>query len=311
MKINLNFITSFVAGTLSTFFFIVFFKPIFLVPQNSSNKNDGTTPKVGKQNNKKKTAECDQDCVMSVLNRLISGKNLSYEYGPNVRNIEGQNVAKYISDKPAQTTKIEATLKTLKSQNDRDSILYVLAHLPLEQSIPIAQRLLTSSNRLDQFDGLYLLTSANSRGATVKDQLSNTINNSDYFKVVIKAITLMSEYYPDFLEDASKKRLNSFISDHTNKRSQTKALITKARLFNTNDDVKRDIITALTSKSHYYQKAGLIALDYVTNRQNRDLLVVHWTYSDALKEIITSIANDESAAAQNRVKALNLMIQHY
>jgi len=310
MKTKLHSIIYGVAVSLLTLLFVYIFQPSFLIKSESHDQI--IIDDVVEKTSLKKELECDSTCVDRVVANLISGENLSYRNGLSIKRVEGEKAALYLLNHPEKVVEIEQTLKRLDGQDDRDSILFVFSNFPTKKIIQIAERLLSSSSKVkNQSDGLSLLTFALEKGEPIDRQLEDIIKNTEDIGVAIKAIKIMSEAYPSQVEEASSWRLNQLIADESNERNQSKALLIKVRLFKSNDNIKRNIISALESQSIIYREAGIRALDDVLNRQSKGVIDGDWKSDTQLKAIIENIANDINEKPRPRTEALNLIRRHF
>ena len=260
----------------------------------------------------KKEYECDPACVDRVVANMISGDNLSYRNGLAIKRVEGEKAAVYLLNNPEKMFEIEQTLKRLDGQDDRDSILFVFSSLPAKQIMQIAERLLSSNDKIkNQSDGLSLLTHALQKGEKIDTQLTSIIKNTKDISIAIKAIKIMSETYPEQIEQASSERLNKLIANVDDEKNQSKALLIKVRLFESNNNIKNDIVNALNSESVFFRESGIRALDNVLNRQSKGIIKVEWKSDSQLKTTIENIANNTNEKPRARIEALNLMRRHF
>jgi len=270
MKTQFRSIFNGVIICLITLLVVYIFQPSFLI-QKKHYDQVVVDDEVQNQNKVpvKKEYECDSACVDRVVANMISGDNLSYRNGLAIKRVEGEKAAVYLLNNPEKMFEIEQTLKRLDGQDDRDSILFVFSSLPAKQIMQIAERLLSSNDKIkNQSDGLSLLTHALQKGEKIDTQLTSIIKNTKDISIAIKAIKIMSETYPEQIEQASSERLNRLIANVDDEKNQSKALLIKVRLFESNNNIKNDIVNALNSESVVFRESGIRALDNVLNRQN-------------------------------------------
>lgn len=286
-------------------------QPNFLIQNKPSTGSEGrTTPQAKVQ--EKIVEECDSSCVDRVVTNMISGENLSYRNGLAIKRLEGEKASDYLLSNPEKIAAVERTLKKLDGQDDRDSILFVFSNFPAKQIVQIAERLLSSEDKIkDKSDGLFLLTQALKKGAVIEGQLQRVIKTEQNLSIVFKAISIMSEAYPTKLEEVSLERLDHLIINADNEVNQSKALLIKVRLFTVNDNIKGDIVNALNSTSAVLREAGIRGLDSVLNGQSKGRINGTWNTDSLLKKIIEKIANNTEEKPRIRVEALNLMRRHF
>ena len=266
------------------------------------------------KDNKNKDRRCDQACVLNVIERLKTNQNLRNEYGPNIQDYEALATAQYLKDKPELITEIEESLATITSQSERDSVVLVFSHLPVDQTVEISKRLMESGYSKAQIDGINMLYEASKQGAEIKQPIETLIKNDTDIRVVISAIKVLHITHPDEAEDITRERLNQILSDPKgNDRYQARALITKVQLFTTNDSIKKDIINGLKSKSRRIQAKGIQALDYVLNKQHEgsDDSADDWSNDSDLVAVVGSLANNEKVDPRNRREAANLIKRYF
>ena len=266
------------------------------------------------KDNKNKDRRCDQACILDVIERLKTNQNLRNEYGPNIQDYEALATAQYLKDKPELITEIEESLATITSQSERDSVVLVFSHLPVDQTVEISKRLMESGYSKAQIDGINMLYEASKQGAEIKQPIETLIKNDTDIRVVISAIKVLHITHPDEAEDITRERLNQILSDPKgNDRYQARALITKVQLFTTNDSIKKDIINGLKSKSRRIQAKGIQALDYVLNKQHEgsDDSADDWSNDSDLVAVVGSLANNEKVDPRNRREAANLIKRYF
>ena len=323
---NIKYICGFFMGAIFLGLLLMFFiKPSFLTSgsdvsernnvvqeQESSNLTQNNNQL---QNNEKKDRSCDQACVLDVIERLKTNQNLRNEYGPSMQDYEALATAQYLKDKPELITEIEESLATITSQSERDSVVLVFSHLPVDQTVEISKRLIESDYSKAQIDGIIMLYEASKQGAEVKQPLETLIKDDKDIKVVIEAIKILHRIHPDGAEDITRERLNQILSDPKgNDRHQARALITKVQLFTTNDSIKEDIINGLKSKSHRIQAKGIQALDYVLNKQHEgseEGSSDDWSNDSDLVAVVDNLANNEKVDPRNRREATSLIKRYF
>lgn len=313
MKTQFRSIFNGVIICLITLLVVYIFQPSFLI-QKKHYDQVVVDDEVQNQNKVpvKKEYECDSACVDRVVANMISGDNLSYRNGLAIKRVEGEKAAVYLLNNPEKMFEIEQTLKRLDGQDDRDSILFVFSSLPAKQIMQIAERLLSSNDKIkNQSDGLSLLTHALQKGEKIDTQLTSIIKNTKDISIAIKAIKIMSETYPEQIEQASSERLNRLIANVDDEKNQSKALLIKVRLFESNNNIKNDIVNALNSESVVFRESGIRALDNVLNRQKKGIIKGGWKSDSQLKATIENIANNTNEKPRARIEALNLIRRHF
>ena len=254
--------------------------------------------------------------MLDVIDRFKNNRDLRNEYGPNIRDIEAVETAKYLQDKPEIIAEIETSLAKITSQSERDAIITAFNHLPKEQMIEIAERLILTDYRKAMVDGVNMLYEASRKGSDVKSHLTDVIQNSKDSKSVFTAVRLLHVIMKDNnqseYEGIVKERLERFINDPNNKKNRARALDARIENFIITDETKEIIITALKSETPLVQFHGIIGLDHVFNKQyERKDPAFDWRQDANLKALLDSIVADETTDLENKREVLNVMLRNY
>ena len=231
-----------------------------------------------------------------------------------MQDYEALATAQYLKDKPELITELEESLAAITSQSERDSVVLVFNHLPVDQTVEISKRLIESGYSKAQIDGVIMLYEASKKGAEVNQPIETLIKDDKDVRVVIEAIKTLHRMHPDGPQNIARERLNQILSDPKgDDRDQARALITKVQLFTTNGSIKQDIINALKSKSRRIQAKGIQALDYVLHEQHEgsDDSAHDWSDDSDVVEAINSIANNEEIDPRNRRDATDLIKRYF
>ena len=318
---KIRYVCGFFVGAILLGLLLMFFiKPSFLLSGSDVSEKNNIVQEQQSTNliqdngqlkdSEKKGRYCDQVCVLDVIERIKTNQNLKNEYGPSMQDYEALATAQYLKDKPELITEIEESLAAITSQSERDSVVLVFNHLPVDQTVEISKRLIESGYRKAQIDGIIMLYEASKKGAEVKQPIETLIKDDKDVRVVIEAIKTLHRMHPDGPQNIARERLNQILSDPKgDDRDQARALITKVQLFTTNGSIKQDIINALKSKSRRIQAKGIQALDYVLHEQHEgsDDSTGDWSDDSDVVAAVDSIANNEEVDPRNRREATDLI----
>ena len=322
---KIRYVCGFFVGAILLGLLLMFFiKPSFLLSGSDVSEKNNIVEEQQSTNliqdngqlkdSEKKGRYCDQVCVLDVIERIKTNQNLKNEYGPSMQDYEALATAQYLKDKPELTTELEESLAAITSQSERDSVVLVFNHLPVDQTVEISKRLIESGYSKAQIDGVIMLYEASKKGAEVKQPIETLIKDDKDVRVVIEAIKTLHRMHPDGPQNIARERLNQILSDPKgDDRDQARALITKVQLFTTNDSIKQDIINGLKSKSRRIQAKGIQALDYVLHEQHEgsDDSAHDWSDDSDVVEAINSIANNEEIDPRNRRDATDLIKRYF
>ena len=315
MKTNLSILSGMIIGSILTVLAIFLIKPAFLNTDSSiavsDNEIHDSQELSSEEDSEDIEVPCDDNCVDTIIEDLIAGKNLSNEYGIAIRESNAIKAAKKLETQPETVEKILAKLRSLEGQDDRDAILFTFSYLPIEKIEKINQSLLSSENVQDRSDALSMVYHV----ANVSDKtvgiLRNVIKNDTNDELAIDAIQILADLHPDQVGDVSRQKLNQLLSSETPEELRSSALETKTHLFETNDEIKQDIMNALNSSEQRFREIGIQTLDSIMSRQSNGNAAGDWRSDEDIRKTIESIANNPNAAPFTRVEALNLMRRHY
>jgi len=330
MKINLNFLYGAFIGAFLMLLTLYLLKPDF-VSKNITQSNDIKNIKSVEQYHHDYDADeaqnnvndspfsseatqekCTQECVNKIISDMVSGENLGNNFGISISDQEAIETAKHLTNKPNTITAIRKTLSKLNGQDARDTILFALSHLPSEQLNDTINYLKNSKNKKDRADALSFIYTTANKITGAEDSLKERIKLESDPSIALNAIAALYSLDKNSVGNLSRRRLTELLKDpELNPEIRANSLVTKSRLFEINNDIRMDIIFALTSPIEEFQQAGIQVLDQILSKQSTGNAAGNWLNNTELKELVESIANDKKMNSFSRVEALNLIRRHY
>ena len=306
MKTNLSILSGMIIGSVLAVLATFLIQPAFLNTAVSGNSQELISKEL-----EPTEKQCDEICLNTIIDDLIAGTNLSDEYGIAISKENARKVAEKLQTQPETIKKITATLSSLKGRDDREAILFTFSYLPINQIERVIKNLLSSTEVEDRFDALGMIYNVENASDKTAAILQNVIQKDTDDELVIDAIQILFELRPDQVGNVSLQKLNQLLNPEIPAEIRSRALESKAHIFEANDEIKQDILSALNSSEQSYNETGLQLLDNIMNRQSNGETNGAWRSDASIRKIVEGIANDKSAAPLTRIEALHLMRRHY
>ena len=257
---------------------------------------------------------CDSTCRNTLRRKLKAGTSLTSEEAAAIRD-NAHSIAKLLASSPLELANLAQSLQqNEENDNGTQAAAYaVLSALDNSQKTKIATQLLATSNQEHRVVGIQLLAPSINNDANAAYELGQILTRDTDPNVLTTAINVASRV------DSSAATTQTIISSLTSvingaSPSSVKgsALLAKAKLVQSEQDVRDDVFRLLDSSSAQSQQFSLRAFSTIVERQAREnTLENDWSEDAEFRETITSIANNVDADFGARLEAMQLMKQYF
>ncbi len=257
---------------------------------------------------------CDATCRNTLRRKLKTGTALTSGEAAAIRD-NAHSIAKLLASSPLELANLAQSLQhNEENDNGTQAAAYaILSALDNSQKAKIATQLLATSNQEHRVVGIQLLAPSINNDANAAYELGQVLTRDTDPNVLTTAINVASRADSDATTTQSIiSSLTSVINGASPAGVKGSALLAKAKLVQSEQDVRDDVFRLLDSSSAQSQQFSLRAFSTIVERQAREnTLENDWSEDAEFRETITSIANNVDADFGARLEAMQLMKQYF